>query len=633
MAFGDADISIILLEGLGEDAIEYSKKVRDSNSRFNQISEEELNKLCKYTNGHPLAIKLAIPLMAKGSLADNILETIIKFSAQEGIEELTERIFTNSYNHSTDQEKLLLQKVSVFSDKFRRDAILNIFDNEDIEIPLYGLLDNLLITHLEEFYEIHPLVRIFSYDLLENKEKVHAKAADYFIIQRTENLNPALEAEIFYHLEKSGQWERVESEIEQKGRQFIMIGQLGLIKEYVEKLNLVNIENSIFDIYYGDIYEILGEYKNAKQHFKNASLQDKEPKIKVEGLIKYGEMIFRSGDVKEASDIFEKAYYFSKTNGYLKEEGRALNDIGLIHQNEGELHEAELKHKEAYKIALLADDNQGIVQALINTCSALKSTGKWQEALSYIQKSIEIGERTNDKPGIILSLNHLGSLYFITDLVKSYKTFEQALEIAKEIGDKVGIAESISGIGSVLGKRKEWNKAIQEIKYSIAIAEEIGYNYIIATFLNDLANVYQDKGDWENAIKNYEKSLHIHELEGNKCDLVISHSNIGFAYLDRQMYGDAIVAYLKSLSFTSQMKSNRVNSLNKLNQIREIIGLEEFRKLARAEYSKMSFDKKQLIPIESICKEPRIAGDKLERNDPCYCGSGKKFKKCHGKNE
>jgi preprotein translocase subunit SecA len=24
------------------------------------------------------------------------------------------------------------------------------------------------------------------------------------------------------------------------------------------------------------------------------------------------------------------------------------------------------------------------------------------------------------------------------------------------------------------------------------------------------------------------------------------------------------------------------------------------------------------------------AGDKIGRNDPCWCGSGKKFKKCHG---
>jgi preprotein translocase subunit SecA len=27
---------------------------------------------------------------------------------------------------------------------------------------------------------------------------------------------------------------------------------------------------------------------------------------------------------------------------------------------------------------------------------------------------------------------------------------------------------------------------------------------------------------------------------------------------------------------------------------------------------------------------PRVTGDKVGRNDPCPCGSGKKYKKCHG---
>ena len=27
---------------------------------------------------------------------------------------------------------------------------------------------------------------------------------------------------------------------------------------------------------------------------------------------------------------------------------------------------------------------------------------------------------------------------------------------------------------------------------------------------------------------------------------------------------------------------------------------------------------------------PRLTGEKVGRNDPCPCGSGKKFKKCHG---
>jgi preprotein translocase subunit SecA len=28
--------------------------------------------------------------------------------------------------------------------------------------------------------------------------------------------------------------------------------------------------------------------------------------------------------------------------------------------------------------------------------------------------------------------------------------------------------------------------------------------------------------------------------------------------------------------------------------------------------------------------QPRVVFDKVGRNDPCPCGSGKKYKKCHG---
>jgi preprotein translocase subunit SecA len=36
---------------------------------------------------------------------------------------------------------------------------------------------------------------------------------------------------------------------------------------------------------------------------------------------------------------------------------------------------------------------------------------------------------------------------------------------------------------------------------------------------------------------------------------------------------------------------------------------------------------------KSVVQKPLSAGPKVGRNDPCPCGSGKKYKKCHGKNE
>ena len=36
-------------------------------------------------------------------------------------------------------------------------------------------------------------------------------------------------------------------------------------------------------------------------------------------------------------------------------------------------------------------------------------------------------------------------------------------------------------------------------------------------------------------------------------------------------------------------------------------------------------------PTEAVKQEPVKAGPKIGRNDPCPCGSGKKYKNCHGK--
>jgi len=36
-------------------------------------------------------------------------------------------------------------------------------------------------------------------------------------------------------------------------------------------------------------------------------------------------------------------------------------------------------------------------------------------------------------------------------------------------------------------------------------------------------------------------------------------------------------------------------------------------------------------PSEQMKNEPIKVGPKVGRNDPCPCGSGKKYKQCHGK--
>ena len=47
----------------------------------------------------------------------------------------------------------------------------------------------------------------------------------------------------------------------------------------------------------------------------------------------------------------------------------------------------------------------------------------------------------------------------------------------------------------------------------------------------------------------------------------------------------------------------------------------------------MSRENEYIDPSENIKQEPVKVGPKIGRNDPCPCGSGKKYKQCHGRGE
>ena len=45
----------------------------------------------------------------------------------------------------------------------------------------------------------------------------------------------------------------------------------------------------------------------------------------------------------------------------------------------------------------------------------------------------------------------------------------------------------------------------------------------------------------------------------------------------------------------------------------------------------LSQENDYIDPSENVKQEPIKVGPKIGRNDPCPCGSGKKYKQCHGR--
>ena len=50
----------------------------------------------------------------------------------------------------------------------------------------------------------------------------------------------------------------------------------------------------------------------------------------------------------------------------------------------------------------------------------------------------------------------------------------------------------------------------------------------------------------------------------------------------------------------------------------------------KSSYDLSNKDKFWLFVRAALNKDPRMLEAKVGRNEPCTCGSGKKFKKCHG---
>ena len=665
----------IAIKGFQENKLKYAKALIAYSFQEVIIQDFELEKLCDELKGYPFVIYLAVLLLSEGVTPVNIIANIVQDDdTGRNSERLLNAIFSRP--DATQEEKDFIRQFSVFTGSVPANVVKNIISPELVNAAKLLQKKNLL-SYTDDKYEIHPLVREFCYKELTDKENIHANVANYYISQRTTELSPSLEEQIFYHLAQSRQWERIEKEIEDKGRQFIRFGQLGLVLELLDKLKELGIDKPIFNILYGDIAEIQGKWDEAKTHFDNSIRNATDKKIKAEGIIKYGEMLFRLGQSNEALPIFEEAYRFSSANNFLKEEGRAVNGLGLIYQTFGNLDSAYNEFNKGLQIRIKIEDKEGIANSLTNIgynyevrgdlAKAIQANeeslkihteiknlsgmanslnhianidarnGKLEDGLIKAKKSLSISNISGDKVNIANSLNVIGSIHkskgkFDIALSK----FQESLEISQTIGFKTGVGISSANIGDVYYETKKYDDALTAYENFLNIALEVGDKSSISKAINNIGYTLSIQGKTDEAILHLSKSLKLSEEIGDILNTAIILNNIGSFYIEKPdpNYLLAIEYLLKSYSIYIGIKDYDRSQLPKswLIKIRDkLIGLEQFKKTTIDVLKNLDDVVQANIPLNELFKEPiHRETKKIGRNDPCHCGSGKKFKNCHG---
>jgi tetratricopeptide (TPR) repeat protein len=407
--------------------------------------------------------------------------------------------------------------------------------------------------------------------------------------------------------------------------------------EILDKLATKDITNSLFNIFYGDIAELQSNWDNALAFFDKVASIETEPEIKIEGIIKYGEILHRKGKVQEASILYESAYHLSKKGSFLKEEARALNDIGLVKTFFGDYNNADEKFKEALKIRNSIDDKQGISLTLINIGSLLEQKGEYEKALSSIRKAMEIQKEIGDIPNLAIALGILGNIYIsMGKLDDAITSLNASMAIEKTIGNKSGIAICLSGFGNVYLQKKQFEDAMSMYENGHQILNEIGNKQSAATTIHNIGTVLQEQKKHSEAIIKFKESITLKEEIGEKSKIADSYFGIGNCYCDDKnpRFDLALFYFLKAFALQKEfgVEKSLKNILHAIISIREKgLSLERFKLVAIDVFNQLPENMQKLIPITEFIKEPVTRdGVKVGRNDSCPCGSGKKYKNCHG---
>lgn len=170
----------ILLEGLGEDGFSLACKLLKRFGRGSTASHEDIQQVVSAVEAHPLAIELAMRLLADGANAEEIVREVKTIDGDH--EELSQRLLGHILDgrSSPPRQRELMIAFSAFRGRVSRHAISEVLSDLHKRADLVDLVDKLMLYRDGDIYWTHPLIRAFCYERLINRQGLHRRIAAYF---------------------------------------------------------------------------------------------------------------------------------------------------------------------------------------------------------------------------------------------------------------------------------------------------------------------------------------------------------------------------------------------------------------------------------------------------------------------
>ncbi|MGB1204658.1 MAG: tetratricopeptide repeat protein [Chitinophagales bacterium] len=604
-------IASIQLHGLNKkQALQYASYVQGMDSDFTNIPQKEIESLCECTHGHTLSIQLGMELLGYGETAETVFETLKSHG------HLYDNLLKAVFNHleTKPKSKELLLQMSVFQQKITDKAIESITDVNNVKSILYPLIyKNILsITRSSSgtLYELHPLVKHFCYHLLADKMLIHARAAAYFLQKREKLPNIAVEKQIFYHLEKSEQFDKIGDTIKLFGEALIGRGQHSFLEEMLETIKDKGFDIGLYQLLVGKIYNAKGNWKAAYQCFLQACKVSKNSEVMIEAYLNMSMIFQRQGKIQKALECCDNVEKYLN-----KKDIPHLRALLFLHKNSiylhlGEWEKATFFYIEGMQVCEKLEDITTQISLLQNMGILLQKQGDLKNAMLKYEEALEKSKHIKDDKLMGKVLNSMGGIYLRkNDLGKALKYFKMSLKAKENASDIVGISNTKVNVGIIEYEKGDYKKSLITFEKAIDLTRSLGNKKALSTVFYSIGKVLIEQGKIKAALENYHKALSLKQEFQDKRGIADLHHNISKTIfnLQKTKFQTALHYNLNALLGFYQLGSKHlgeaIDEYKKITSVleeRNVFTIEQEFMLTLGEKERRSFSKLKIEKIFSF---------------------------------
>jgi tetratricopeptide (TPR) repeat protein len=304
----------------------------------------------------------------------------------------------------------------------------------------------------------------------------------------------------------------------------------------------------------------------------------------------------------------------------------SLNGLAELYQTQGQYAKAEPLYERALGILgkALGPEHPNVATSLNNLAVLYRTQGQYAKAEFLYQRALEIREKTlgPEHPHVGMSLDNLAWLYYSQgQYAKAQPLNERALGIfEKALGpEHTDVATSLNNLAELYRVQGQYAKAQPLYKRALGIREKtLGPEHPhVGMSLDNLAALYYSQGQYAKAQPLTQRALKILEkaLGPEHPDVAMSLYNLAGLCEAQGRYTDAEPLYKRALEIWGKALGPEHPHVE----------------ICREKHALLLRNLDRFKEAESLETRPRaIRAKGPGRNDPCPCGSGKKYKKCHG---